>query len=112
MKEIEEKDFEDVLKKSKQKTILIDFYADWCMPCRILKPIIESIEKEFEDKNIEFLKINIDKNRNLALAFNILSIPTIILLRNGKEISRIVGALPKEEIIYWINKNLKASGGI
>lgn len=109
MIEIEERDFEKILEKSKEKLIFIDFYADWCMPCKILKPIIENVEKLYQDKNIEFFKINIDKNQNLANKFNILSIPTLVLLKNKKEIDRIIGVLPKDKIINWIDKNIKAS---
>jgi thioredoxin 1 len=80
-----------------ENTTLVDFYADWCGPCRMLGPVIEEIANE--NKNINVGKINVDSHKELANQFGIRSIPTMIVFKNGKEIKRLVGFLPKDEIL-------------
>ena len=80
-----------------ENTTLVDFYADWCGPCRMLGPVIEEIANE--NKNINVGKINVDSHKELANHFGIRSIPTMIVFKNGKEIKRLVGFLPKDEIL-------------
>lgn len=80
-----------------ENTTLVDFYADWCGPCRMLGPVIEEIANE--NKDIKVGKINVDLERELANKFGIRSIPTMIIFKNGKEVNRLVGFLQKEEII-------------
>ncbi|HEC88840.1 MAG TPA: thioredoxin [Thermoplasmata archaeon] len=94
MIEINERNFEDFLKED--GIMVIDFWASWCMPCLALKPVIEEIEKEM--KEIKFGSVNVDENIELARRFGVISIPTLIILINGKEEDRMVGYLPKEEI--------------
>ncbi len=102
MKEIsEEKEFDSLMKSS--TLVLVDFYADWCLPCQALKPILEKIEKEY--KNVKMAKVNIEKNKELASKFSIMSIPTLILFKNGKEIDRIIGLMPENAIREWLEKN-------
>lgn len=91
---------EEVLKESKK--VLIDFNADWCGPCRMLGPIIEELSEEKE--NIKFVSINIDENEELAMNYQVSSIPCIVLIENGKEIDRRVGLLPKEELESFIGE--------
>lgn len=79
------------------RPVLVDFYAEWCPPCRVLSPILEEIMEKYQDK-IKIAKLNIDEGRALALEYNIMSVPTLIIFRNGKEIKRIVGLLAKEEL--------------
>jgi len=76
---------------------LVDFYADWCGPCKMVAPIIQEIAEERKD--IVVGKINVDESYELAAKYNVSSIPTIILFNNGEEINRIVGYRPKEEIL-------------
>lgn len=76
---------------------LVDFYADWCGPCKMIAPIIEEIATECE--NITVGKINVDNDAEIALKYNVSSIPTIIIFRDGKEASRLVGYRPKEDIL-------------
>lgn len=91
---------EEVLKSTKK--VLIDFNADWCGPCRMLGPIIEELSEEKE--NIKFVSINIDENEELAMNYQVSSIPCIVLIENGKEIDRRVGLLPKEELESFIGE--------
>ena len=82
------------------KAVLIDFYADWCGPCRIMGPIIDEIAEEMD--SIKVGKINVDENQDLAMKYNVMSIPTIVLIKNG-EVSKIfVGVRDKNEILEAI----------
>lgn len=79
------------------KPVLIDFWASWCGPCRMMSPVIDEIAEEMGD-SIKVCKINIDEEQNLAVKYNVMSIPTFIVLKDGKEVDRSVGVQSKEEI--------------
>ena len=79
------------------KTALVDFYADWCGPCKMVSPIIEEIANERTD--IVVGKVNVDESPRLAMKYNVNSIPTLIVFKDGAEINRIVGYRPKEDIL-------------
>ena len=80
------------------KVCLVDFYADWCGPCKMMSPIIEEIAEELEDK-VKVGKVNSDENMELAEKYQIMSIPTIMIIKNGQVIKTFVGVTSKEEII-------------
>lgn len=80
------------------KPVLLDFWADWCPPCKMLSPIIDELAEEYKDK-IKIAKIDTDADGELAQKFNISSIPTLVLLNKGEVIKQQVGALPKPSII-------------
>ncbi len=84
---------------------LIDFYADWCGPCQAMKPIFEELEQEYEGK-VEFKKVDVETNGSEASKYNIMSIPTFVILKNDKEAARKMGAMPKEMLKEWIDSNL------
>lgn len=84
---------------------LIDFYADWCPPCRIMDPVMEEIGKEFEGR-VTFEKVNVDEDREKAQKFMVMSIPTFVIVKDGKEIDRKMGAVPKEVMAEWIESSL------
>ena len=84
------------------KLILMDFYADWCGPCKMQGPIFEDLAKDFSDK-VEFRTINVDKEGDLALEKGIMVVPTIILERDGVEVQKWMGVTSKEELIKAIN---------
>lgn len=84
----------EVLNES--KTVLVDFYADWCGPCKMMAPIIEEVGKQIQGK---VGKVNVDKNQDLAMKYNIISIPTIIIFKEGKEVKRFVGLRDKNELL-------------
>jgi len=73
-------------------TVVVDFFAEWCMPCLMMAPVVEEMCEKF--KKIKFMKVNIDENQHLAEKFDVMSIPTLIVFKDGKEVNRITGALP------------------
>lgn len=83
--------------KTSDKTVLIDFYADWCGPCKMIAPIIEEISNENPD--ILVCKVNVDTARELAIEFRIESIPTIFILKGGKVVNKAIGWRSKEQIL-------------
>ena len=91
--------FESEVLKS-DKPVLIDFYADWCGPCKMLSPIIEEVAKENED--IKVVKINVDSEQELAIEYGVMSIPTVVAIKDGKEIGRRVGVVDKLELINMV----------
>ncbi len=80
---------------------LIDFYADWCAPCQAVKPILKTVMKDFDGK-IELKKIDVDKNPADAQKYGILNIPTLVLLKNDKEIDRKVGLVTEDSLKSWV----------
>jgi len=93
--EITDADFDDSVKK--YKIIVIDCWAPWCGPCRMVSPIIDELAKEMQGK-IVFGKLNVDENPKISMEHQIMSIPTLLVFKNGNLIDRIVGAYPKQEI--------------
>ena len=87
---------EEVL--NSEKPVLVDFYADWCGPCNAMSPVIEELAKELEGK-AKVGKINVDENSDIAVEYNVMSIPTLIIFKNGKEEKRLVGLRDKEELL-------------
>lgn len=83
--------------KNSEKTVLLDFYADWCGPCRIVSPIVDEIAEE----NPQYLvgKINVDEQEELAQEFGVFSIPTLVVFKNGKVVNQVSGARPKPQIL-------------
>jgi len=88
---------------TKNGLVLIDFFADWCMPCVMMSPILEELSEDFKGK-IKFGKINVDENRDLAQKFNILSIPNFILFKDGKKAEELIGAMPVENFSEKLKK--------
>ena len=89
---------QDVLKN--EKTVLLDFWASWCGPCRMVAPVIEAIAEE--NPEIFVGKINVDEEMQLASAFGVEAIPTLVVMREGKIVNRVAGALPKEKILEMV----------
>lgn len=93
---INKNNFEEEVLKS-EKIVLIDFWASWCGPCRMMSPVIDEIAEE-TGENIKVGKINIDEEKELAIKYDVMSIPTFIVFKNGNEVGRSVGVQDKEEI--------------
>lgn len=84
--------------------VLIDFYANWCGPCKVLAPILKEVKHELADK-IKILKIDVDKNQTLAAKYQVRGVPTMILFKNGKQCWRQSGVLQKDDIVAIINQH-------
>lgn len=97
--EVTSNNFEEEVLKN-EKTVLVDFYADWCGPCKMLAPIVDEVANENEE--IKVCRINIDENENLAVEYGIMSIPTLVVIKNGEEINRTVGVVGKSDILEMV----------
>ena len=89
-----------------QGAFLVDFWAEWCGPCRQIAPVLDEIAKEREGK-LTVVKVNIDKNPNTPQKFGVRGIPTLILFQNGQAVSTKVGSLPKSKLLEWIDSTVK-----
>lgn len=85
---------------------LIDFYADWCGPCKVMKPIFDKVAPDYEGK-VEFQKVDVEEDNAKASEFGIMSIPTFVLLKDGEELDRKMGAMPEQALRAWIDSSLK-----
>ena len=88
---------------NENKSVLVDFWAEWCGPCRMLAPVIDEIDKEYADK-YKICKVNVDEAPDLAGRFGISSIPTLLIIKGGKITGTLIGVQPKESIIAQLEK--------
>ena len=88
-----------------ERLVIVDFWATWCGPCRMLSPLLDEVEEEMADK-IFVVKVNIDDAEEIAMRYRIMSIPTLIFFKNGQMVDRSVGAMPKNILLDKINANL------
>ena len=93
--QLDQKDFQKTIENN--KNVLIDFYADWCGPCQTLLPTVHKLAEEFQGE-VSIRKVNVDQNQELAAAFGVRSIPTLVQINDGKEISRIVGLVSEQDL--------------
>ncbi len=96
--------FEELV-KTNNLPVLVDFYADWCGPCKMVSPVIERLAKEYKGK-ITTVKVNTEKKQNIAYQYSIVSIPTIMLFHKGKQLMRLEGAYPYESLKAELDRNL------
>ena len=94
--ELSTQNFEQEVLKS-DKPVLVDFWAQWCAPCRMVAPVVEEIAKEYKEK-LKVCKINVDQAPNTASKYGVMSIPTLAVFKNGKVVNKVIGALPKNEL--------------
>jgi len=97
-----ENDFNDKILKA-DKPGLVDFWAPWCGPCKMVAPEVEAVAQEYADKAI-VVKVNVDEQQQLASQYNVMSIPTLLLFKDGKEVERIVGYRPRKDLMTAIDK--------
>ena len=91
---------EDVLKSN--DAVLVDFWAEWCGPCRMIAPVLDEIATEMAGK-LKIVKLNVDENPATAAKYGVMSIPTLMLFKNGELASRQVGAAPKAKLVQWVH---------
>ena len=104
MESITDSNFKDVVSNS-EYPIVVDFWAEWCMPCKMLTPILEELSSEYEGK-VKFMKMNVDENQETPQQYGITGIPTLIIFKNGEAVENLVGALPKNQLSEVINKHI------
>jgi len=100
--ELSNDNFDKIIKEN--ENVVVDFYATWCMPCAIMAPIFESLEREV--KNVVFAKVNVEENMEIASRFGILSIPCFIFFKNGEVKDILIGACSKERLKEFILRNV------
>jgi thioredoxin 1 len=103
-KTVTDRDFETLIKNG-DRPVLVDFWAEWCGPCKALGPKLEEISSELGDK-VSILKLNVDDNPMSAQKFAIRSIPTMLIFKNGQKVGQLVGNLPKDEIVSSLTKHV------
>lgn len=103
---INKENFEREVKES-NVPVIIDFWAEWCAPCKMMGPVFEELSKEYEGK-LKFAKLNTEEEPELASSFNIMGIPSSLVMKDGKEVDRIVGFLPKEMLKQKIDSVLES----
>ncbi|MGN1299589.1 MAG: thioredoxin [Candidatus Scatovivens sp.] len=96
MNKITKENFENEVLKS-DKPVLIDFYADWCAPCKMLSPIVEEVASE--NNEFKVVKINVDELQDIAVEYDVMSIPTLVVIKDGKEVNRSIGLISKSQIL-------------
>ena len=101
---IDAKTFEKKITQDAE-TALVDFYADWCMPCKLMAPVMDALAEDLKGK-VNCYKVNVDKEPEVAAKFNVMSIPTVILFKDGAKKDSFTGSLPKEKVKSFLEKNL------
>ena len=99
---ITDEDFERTVQA--HPLVVVDFYADWCGPCRIVGPILEQLAQE--QPGLTVAKLDVDRNPRHAMKFGVMSIPTLILFKHGKAVDMVVGAAPKADLAAWVQEHL------
>lgn len=100
---VDDSNFDEVVRK--HRLVVVDCWAPWCGPCLVVSPIVEELAEKYAGK-VTFGKLNVDENPQTVGRFGILGIPTLLIIKNGEEVDRIVGAVPKEHIEVKLRKHL------
>ena len=101
---LDKNNFDSEVRKS-ATPVMVDFWAEWCGPCKMLAPIVDQLAGELQGK-MKVAKINVDEEPELAGEFNVMSIPTLLVFKNGKPVDQIVGAMPKDRLLAKLNPHL------
>lgn len=105
MEHLNDSNFENFIKS--HKNVVVDFFASWCRPCKMLAPVIEELADEYKDKEIKIVKVDVDEARQIAQKFDIMSIPTMVFIQNEKIKDTVVGLLTKDAIKNKIQELIK-----
>jgi thioredoxin 1 len=104
--EVGDQEFDSEILKS-EKPVLVDFWADWCVPCHMVSPVVEEIGRD-KAATLKVAKLNVDDNPSAAQRYGVMSIPTLILFKGGEEVARVVGAKPKDAILRELSEHITA----
>lgn len=104
VKSISEKDFRAEVLES-NVPVLVDFWAQWCTPCRMIAPVVEDIANMYQGK-LKVVKVNVDENMKISAEYQITSIPTLMVFKGGKVVDQVIGALPKSQLTKMIEKHI------
>lgn len=104
--EVDETTFDTQVLKS-DTPVLVDFWAPWCGPCKMVSPVVEALEEDFEG-GIRVAKVNVDDNMNKASEYGVRALPTLMLFRDGQVVAQKSGAASKEDLAAWVNESLAA----
>lgn len=102
MKVINTNEFNELMN---EEAVLVDFFATWCGPCKMLGPVLESVQKKMEGK-VKIVKVDVDQSPDLAAQFRVMSVPTMIMFKNGKQVDAFSGYMPEPNLIANIERNL------
>ena len=102
MKQVTEKEFTEIVKSG---TVLVDFSAEWCGPCKMIAPVLEQLSKEYEGK-VKIITVDVDQENDLAMKFSIMSIPTLMLFKDGENVGQVVGFQSKPMLEKFIQRGL------
>jgi len=106
MEEFTDDNFQkEVIEKSKEMPIVVDFWASWCGPCMMLGPLLDGISEKYEGK-VVFGKLNTEENKEKSEEYGIVSLPTVKLFKDGKIVDEFVGVIPEDQIVEWVDNNL------
>ena len=100
IKQVNTEEFKNEIKEG---IVFVDFFANWCGPCKMLSPVIEQLSEEIKD--VKFLKVDVDLANEIAVEYGVMSIPTLIMFKDGKEVAKQIGLMPKDALIDFINEN-------
>ncbi|WP_124726999.1 thioredoxin [Staphylospora marina] len=103
--EVTDSTFQAEVQSADAGVVLVDFWAPWCGPCRMLAPVLDEVDAELGDQ-VKIVKVNVDNNPDSAAKFGIMAVPTLILFKNGEQVAKMNGAVPKEHLISWIKEHL------
>lgn len=102
LKQVSDADFEQQVLQS-QKPVLVDFWAAWCGPCQMIAPVVEQVAEEYTD-SLSVVKLDVDANQRTAMGYGVQSIPTLLIFKDGKEVKRLVGYMPKERLVGEVQR--------
>ena len=105
MKELTDAIFEKEVLKA-ENLVMVDFWAPWCGPCKMMEPIIDALAVEFGDKPVGVMKLNVDENPKKSEEYSVMSIHSVKMFKNGKIVAEFVGAQPESQIKIWLDRNI------